>query len=100
MKDLRKEISDVIETGKVVMGANSVSGALLNGNPKLILMSTNCPNNVKEEIVYYSRLSKVPYKMLPNDSLELGSMCGRPFPVSTLGVIENGESRILDMMKG
>jgi len=100
MKDLKTEINDAMRTGKITIGAKSVSGALLNSNPKLILVSSNCPNNVEEEIVYYSKLSNVPYKMLPNDSLELGSMCGRPFPVSTLGVIDEGESGILDMIKG
>lgn len=100
MKDLKKEINDVMKTGKITIGAKSVSRALLNSNPRLILVSSNCPNNVREDIVYYSKLSNVPYKMLPNDGLELGSMCGRPFPVSTLGIIDEGESGILDMIKG
>ncbi len=100
MKALKTEINDAMKTGKIVIGAKSVSRALLNSNPRLILVSSNCPDRIKEEIIYYSRLSKVPYKMLPNDSLELGSMCGRPFPILTLGVINEGESGILEIVRG
>jgi len=95
MKNLKKEINKVIKTGKIAIGARSVSGALLNNNPKLIVISSNCPNSIREEIVYYSRLSNIPYKKLMNDSLELGSMCGKPFHVSVLGIIDEGESDIV-----
>ena len=99
MKDIKREITKVMKTGKIIIGTNSVSGALLNSNPQLILISSNCPNHIREEITYYSRLSNIPYRMLRNDGLELGSMCGKPFPVSVLGIVNEGESNVLDMAK-
>jgi len=97
MKDFKKEINKVVKTGKITIGAKSVSGALLNGNPRLIVISSNCPNHIREEIIYYCRLSDTPYKVLMNDSLELGSVCRKHFPVSVLGIMDEGESGILKM---
>ncbi|OYT41437.1 MAG: 50S ribosomal protein L30e [Candidatus Altiarchaeales archaeon ex4484_43] len=95
MKNLREDISSVMKTGKLVIGSNKVIKTLLVGNPKLIILSSNCPDSVREGIVYYSRLSKIPYSIIKDDSIELGSICGKPFPVSAIGIVDEGESDIL-----
>ncbi len=99
MKDLKDKISSVIKTGKVIIGSKRVIKTLLVGNPKLIILSSSCPDNVREEIVYYTRLSKVSYRIIKDDSIELGSICGKPFPVSVIGILEGGESDILTKFK-
>jgi large subunit ribosomal protein L30e len=33
------------------------------------------------------------------DSIDLGVLCGKPFPVSALVVLETGDSRILELVK-
>jgi len=95
VKDLRDDISSVMKTGKVVIGSNRVIKTLLIGNPKLIILSSNCPDSIREDIIYYSRLSKIPYSIIKDDSTELGSICGKPFPVSAIGIVDEGESDIL-----
>ncbi|RLI91110.1 MAG: 50S ribosomal protein L30e [Candidatus Altiarchaeales archaeon] len=95
VRDLRDDISSVMKTGKVVIGSNRVIRTLLIGNPKLIILSSNCPDSIREEIVYYSRLSKIPYSIIKDDSTELGSICGKPFSVSAIGIVDEGESDIL-----
>ncbi|HDH40974.1 MAG TPA: 50S ribosomal protein L30e [Candidatus Altiarchaeales archaeon] len=95
VKDLRDDISSVVKTGKVVIGSNRVIKTLLIGNPKLIILSSNCPDSIREDIIYYSRLSKIPYSIIKDDSTELGSICGKPFPVSAIGIVDEGESDIL-----
>lgn len=99
MKDLKDDISSVIKTGKVVIGSKRAIKTLLIGNPKLIILSSNCPDNVREEIIYYSRLSEIPYSIIKDDSIELGSICGKPFPVSAIGIVGGGESDILTKFK-
>jgi large subunit ribosomal protein L30e len=99
MKDLKDRINSVMKTGKVVIGSKRVIKNLLVGNPKLIILSSNCPADVRGEVFYYSRLSKVPYGIGKEDSIELGSICGKPFPVSAIGILDEGESDILAKFK-
>lgn len=99
MKDLKDKIGNVMKTGKTVIGSNQVTKSLLVGNPKLIILSSNCPDQEREEITYYSRLSNVPVEVTKEDSIELGSICGKPFPVSAIGVLDEGESNIISSKK-
>lgn len=95
MEDLEQNINSAIKTGKVIIGSKNVITALLSSNVKLIILSNNCPQDTKERITYYSKLSSTPYSITNNNSLELGSICGKLFPVSAIGVVDPGESGIL-----
>jgi large subunit ribosomal protein L30e len=99
MKDIRSDLGMVIKTGKVDLGENKVLSALLTGSPKLVLISGNCPNELKERVVYYSMLSATPCHTAEENSIEVGSVCGKPFPVSVLAVMDEGESNILGKFK-
>ncbi|MBN2014103.1 MAG: 50S ribosomal protein L30e [Candidatus Altiarchaeota archaeon] len=99
MKGLRDEISSVIKTGKTVIGSKETTKSLLIGNPKLVILSSNCPEEERESITYYSKLVNVPLEVTKEDSIELGSICGKPFPVSAIGVLESGESDIISGSK-
>lgn len=99
MKDVRSDLGTILKTGKVSTGTKNVLSALLTGNPKLVFISGNCPNDVKERVVYYSRLSNTPYHITEESSVELGSICGKPFPVCALSVMDAGESDIISKYK-
>ncbi len=99
MRDLKDRINSVMKTGKVIIGSKKAIKTLLVGNLKLIILSSNCPYDVQEEITYYARLSKTPSEVAQEDSLELGSICGKPFPVSAIGIVDEGESDILKEFK-
>jgi large subunit ribosomal protein L30e len=99
MKDIRSDLGSVIKTGKIEVGSKNVLSGLLMENPKLVIISGNCPNDVKERVVYYSRLSKTPYHITEENSVELGSICGKPFPVCALSVKDAGESDIVSKYK-
>lgn len=97
MKNLKKELGVAIKTGKVLLGSKEVIRALFNGKLKLIIFSKNCPEKIFEKIRYYSILSQTSFLKVNENSQELGAMCGKPFSVSTLGIVEEGESSILDI---
>ncbi len=99
MKDIKKELEIAIKTGKVVFGAKNVKQLFLNGSPKLVFISKNCPNEVLDEIGYYGKLANVPCVTLDKSSDELGSLSGKPFSVSSLCILDEGESAILDFAK-
>jgi large subunit ribosomal protein L30e len=96
MKQLKQKLGNAVRTGKLVLGSKNVIKLLFNGTSKLIVISANCPTDVKERVVYYCKLAEVPYHVAESTGLEIGAACGKPFNVSALAVIQEGDSKILE----
>lgn len=94
MKDIKASIRKVMKTGKVKIGSKSTIDTILSGDATLIVISENCQRDIKNKILYYSKLSAVPCKSLNVTTLELGSLCGKPYSVSSFAVIDAGDSNI------
>ena len=95
MIDVDKAIASAVKTGKVSFGANS---ALLNaktGKAKMIVLASNCPKNIKDDIEYYGKISKVPILTYKGASMDLANLCGKLFIISALSIREPGDSEIL-----
>jgi len=95
MIDIDKAIASVVKTGKVSFGTNS---ALLNakvGKAKMIILASNCPKDMKDEIEYYGKLSKVPVTTYKGTSMDLANICNKMFIISALSIRESGDSDIL-----
>jgi large subunit ribosomal protein L30e len=93
--DIDKAIASAVKTGKVSFGANS---ALLNaktGKAKMIILAANCPQDIKAQIEYYGKLSKVPVVSYKGASMDLANICGKLFIISALSIREPGDSEIL-----
>ena len=99
MKKLAKNLDIMLKTGEAIMGSNSVMKRLLTGKAKLILFTENCPDDIKERVVYYSKLAKTPCHEVKASSLELGSMCKTQYPVSVMAIINQGDSEITELFK-
>jgi large subunit ribosomal protein L30e len=97
MIDVDKAISAAVKTGKVSLGASSAVQNAQTGKAKLIILAANCPKNVRGDVEYYSKLSKVPLIIYKGTSLDLAAVCGKPFSVSALSIREPGDSEILKL---
>jgi large subunit ribosomal protein L30e len=95
--DINRAIRVAVDTGKVVLGTKQAIKNIKHGEGKLVILAGNCAKNVREDVEYYARLSEIPVYDHPVTSLELGAICGKPFPVSALVVIEPGNSAILNL---
>ncbi|MFQ6087507.1 MAG: 50S ribosomal protein L30e [Candidatus Methanofastidiosia archaeon] len=93
--DVSREIRKTVDTGKVFFGTEKTLKALRNGDAKLVIYTKNCPEKVKSDVRYYSELSKTPTYAFEGSALELGTLCGKPFIVSVMTIISQGESNIL-----
>jgi large subunit ribosomal protein L30e len=96
---LSKAIRMCVDTGKVEMGERSVRSRILLGKAKVVLVSSNCPPSLVSDLEHYSKLSGTPIIKFEGDSRELGSVCGKPFVVSSLAVLDSGNSNILEFAK-
>jgi len=100
MIDLERELKTSIRTGKVILGTKRTLKILRNGRAKLIIVAKNTPEIIKQKIMYYAKLANFPIYEFPGTSLELGSLCGKPFSVAALAIIDEGESEILKLVEG
>ncbi|MGA3191905.1 MAG: 50S ribosomal protein L30e [Candidatus Bathyarchaeia archaeon] len=97
MIDVNKAISAAVKTGKVSIGASSAVQSAQTGRAKLIILASNAPKKVREDVEYYSNLSKVPLVLYKGSSMDLAAACGKPFTVSALSIREPGDSEILKL---
>jgi large subunit ribosomal protein L30e len=95
--DVDKAITAAVKTGKVSFGASSAVQSAQTGKAKLIIIAANAPKEVREDIEYYGKLSKVPLIVYKGSSLDLAAVCGKPFTVSALSIREPGDSEVLKL---
>ncbi len=92
-EDMRRELKKILKTGKVYFGVKQARKAMEKGEVKLLVVASNCPE--KSEIQEWN----VPKIMFDGDGIELGAMCGKPFNISVLTIVDEGEGRLLRMVK-
>ena len=87
--DVEKILKKVLRTGKFYLGSKRTVKALKRKEAKFVIISANCPRDVKEKIDAVR--GEVPVLVYPGNNMELGAMCGKPFSVASLAVIEAEE---------
>lgn len=89
--DIKRALKNANETGTLTIGFRETLKELKKGKVKLIIVASNCP----EEDVKVLKGYKVPLYRFSEGNLDLGAATGKPFSISTLGVINAGKSDIL-----
>ena len=95
MIDVNKAITTTAKTGKVQFGAGSALKSVIAKKAKMIIFASNCPQDLRKNLVYYCGLSRLPFSIFKGESSDLGALCGKPFGVSVLTIKEPGDSNIL-----
>lgn len=86
MKDSIEEIKKALKEKKAIVGTERTIKYLKLGKVSKVFITTNCPEDVKKDIQYYSKLAKVEIVMLKQPNDELGALCKKPFSVSVLSL--------------
>jgi large subunit ribosomal protein L30e len=97
MIDIDKAIATAVKTGKVSFGANSAIQSARTGKAKMIVLASNCPAEIREDVEYYCKLSNIPLLVYKGSSTDLAAVCGKPFLLSALTIREPGDSEILKL---
>jgi large subunit ribosomal protein L30e len=92
--DINKALRSAVSTGKVYFGINEAKKAVKAGKAKLIVLSLNCPKSYIEDIEKIKKVSTYTFK---GSNIDLGSTCGKPFPIAVLTVVKPGKSNILQL---
>jgi large subunit ribosomal protein L30e len=88
-----------INTGRIHLGSKVAFRELRQGRARMAILSSNCPLEIRKEIDNYGKLSSVPVLHHQKDSRDLGILCGKPFPVSTIVISDPGDSKILELAR-
>lgn len=83
---LNEEIQSAVKTNNAILGYRRSIKFLKLNKPKLIVMSNNVPQEIKSEIEHVSKLSDSKFEVFGGNSKDLGTFCGKPFPVSVLAI--------------
>ncbi|WP_296872649.1 50S ribosomal protein L30e [uncultured Methanobrevibacter sp.] len=93
MMDVDRGIRVAVDTGDVTFQS------LKLGKGQLVVVASNAPKEILEDVEYYANLSEIPSLVYDGTSVDLGSVCGKPFTVATLIVNDPGDSTILDDLR-
>ena len=72
MIDIEKAIVTAVKTGKVLFGSNNAIKSAKLGRAKLIILASNCPQKIREDIEYYCKLSGIPILYYKGTGIDLG----------------------------
>lgn len=96
--DVDRGIRVAVDTGDVTLGSEKSIQYLKLGKGKLVVVAKNAPKEIIEDVEYYSKLSEIPFHTYDGTSVDLGSVCGKPFTVATLIINDPGDSTILETL--
>ncbi len=98
--EIDPELYLALKSGNVLLGAKKVIKQLkLGEKPKLVIMASNIPQNIKMEVEYLAKIAGVPLYQYPGKSIDMGRAFKKPFFVSAAAVMNEGESRILEVLE-
>ena len=82
------EIKKALKNKKVIIGTERTLKNLKLGKISKIFLTSNCSEDIKKDIKYYSKLAKVEVVQLKQPNDELGALCKKPFSISVLSVVK------------
>jgi large subunit ribosomal protein L30e len=99
MSSRDQQLRLALSTGRVQLGSKQAVRELRKGRAKMAILSSNCPKEMKETIESMGKDGNVPIWTHDKDSVDLGMLCGKPYPVSSIVINDPGDSKILDLVK-
>lgn len=89
--DISRALKTAITTGKVEFGVDQTLKAVKGGKAQMVVLARNCP--CKD----FTGDLDVKVHVYDGNNMELGALCGKPFSVSALVIIDKGTSNILTL---
>lgn len=82
------EIQKLLKEKRIVIGTDRAKKGLKRGIFERILLSSSCPDDVKNDISHYAKISSVDVIKLKYSNEELGVVCKKPFSISVISVLK------------
>lgn len=89
----------VARSGKIIVGFNNTIKKAKLGQLKFIVMASNAPESIRKDVAYYAKLSSIPIIEFPGSNKDLGTLIGKPFAVTLMGIVDPGQVSIDILIK-
>lgn len=99
MVDADKMIRMAVDTGETKLGVEEAKKALINKRTKMVIIANNCPEGNLKDLKYLSKLSGIPYYQYGGTSKDLGVLCGKPYFISAMAIVKEGNSEIMQLVE-
>ena len=93
--DIARQLKQGINSGEIVFGQRQTTSQCSRGVAKMVLVAANCPESFIDEL--RNSHHSVPVHQVTMVNRQLGAACGKPFPVSSLCIIDPGQSDLLQL---
>ena len=83
-----EEIRKLMTTKKLLLGKDEVLKNIRKGLITKTFIASNCPENLKKDLLKYSKLSgfEILETNVSND--DLGAVCKKPFSIAIIGLLK------------
>ncbi len=99
--DINRQVNIAVRTGKTVIGTKSVLKYINSNDFRIIILAQNCPADIRtriESMINSKESNNIPIYNYPNSSWDLGTAAGKPHMIAAMGIINPGDSAILDVL--
>ncbi len=86
MVDILDELKNAVKNDKILLGKDTVLKAIRDKSIKKVVLSSNTPNDLREDIEKYASLSEIPVENVDMNNEEMGTFCKRKYHVSVLAL--------------
>ena len=80
------ELRNAVKEKNVIIGSKQTIKNLKLKNVKSVVVANNCPENIKKDIEYYSKLTGIKFENFDGTAKQLGILCGKPFSIAVLAI--------------
>jgi large subunit ribosomal protein L30e len=84
--DLTKIIQSAIKSNKIIIGYRESIKFIKTNSPKMIIIAKDAPEKIRKEIEDNAKIFEIEVKIFEGSCKDLGTICGKPFPVTTLAI--------------
>ncbi|MGB9621296.1 MAG: ribosomal L7Ae/L30e/S12e/Gadd45 family protein [Brevinematia bacterium] len=84
------DIKRNVEDKRIVIGANRTLKMIKNGKVEKVFLAKNTPENIKNDILYYSKLGNFEVEILNYTNEEIGLLLKKPYKISVISILKNG----------
>jgi large subunit ribosomal protein L30e len=85
---LADEIQSAVKSKNAIIGFRESMKAIRAGTVKAVIVANNIPSDMDSEIKHNARVANAKLETFDGGSKDLGTACGKPFPVSVMVIKE------------
>lgn len=86
MMELEKLIKKKIKEKKVIIGYDKMMKLIKVSSLEMIVFANDFPEEKRKIAEHNAKLSRIKVEEYPGDCVNLGLLCGKPFPVGVIAI--------------